>query len=484
MGKTNPFYISYFLLSWNSFVRDSFLRVRPSTLQWHHCLIHIICTRLLVMSSLDANDLFPEDFPSTVCSSFWLQMLTCTFIFRLSLLGDLSFYLILLRPVCEFGVGNFWLVGVLVFFLNEKEITSPSIISFKNLKPFPAEGKIAAYWRYARRKIFFICTFPPVCLFVVLQFAMARQTFLTVGFPVACQDEMTTCSIQGCWCRGEQHHRGFGERGAWFVLRRDRQEGGWVVGGNDDSTAGCQSLLEMSDCLGRCQVGARTTERQVEPGALRGARGAWFLVGWVGWAARVWMVPYSNQTVQMCSGAFGHPVPSLDDVLGALKWLHSRSPRGDPATAKAKKLWSGRSGSGGKILWLKPNGQSVDLQIMEINTSVTDQVFDMCKCQQPSAEGLRVRVGLILPVQLHLGSVQTPLSGHVWHISTHHLAVASITCVYRPLSAMAMSFLQFSTCFQQHGVLKACSLGAALLFFPGAESKRKRVCCGWNSQAV
>lgn len=162
MGKTNPFYISYFLLSWNSFVSDSFLRVRPSTLQWHHCLIHIICTRLIVMSSLDANDLFPEDFPSTVCSSFWLQMLTCTFIFRLSLLGDSSFYLVLLTPVCEFGVGNFWLVGV---FFNEKEMTSPSIISFKNLNPFPVEGKIAAYWQYARRRIFLYAHFLPfACL--------------------------------------------------------------------------------------------------------------------------------------------------------------------------------------------------------------------------------------------------------------------------------------------------------------------------------
>lgn len=75
-------------------------------------------------------------------------MLTCTFIFRLSLLGDLSFYIVLLTPVCELGVGNFQLVGDLVFlgfFLNEKEMTSPSIISSKNLNPFPVEGKIAAY---------------------------------------------------------------------------------------------------------------------------------------------------------------------------------------------------------------------------------------------------------------------------------------------------------------------------------------------------
>lgn len=125
---------------------------------------------------------------------------------------------------------------------------------------------------------------------------------------------------------------------------------------------------------------------------------------------------------------------------------------------------------------------------MEINTSVTDQVFGMCKCQQPSAGGLQVRTGLILPVQFHLISVQTclrpPLSGHVWRISTHLLAMASVAHVYSPLSATAMSFLQFSTGFQQHEVLKACSLGAALLFFPGAESKRKRVCCGRNSQAV
>lgn len=70
-------------------------------------------------------------------------MLTCTFVFRLSLLGDLSFYIVLLTSVCEFGVGN-WLVGGL-FFFNEKEMTSPSIISSKNLNPFPVEGKIAAY---------------------------------------------------------------------------------------------------------------------------------------------------------------------------------------------------------------------------------------------------------------------------------------------------------------------------------------------------
>lgn len=71
-------------------------------------------------------------------------MLTCTFIFQLSLLGDLSFYIVLLTSVCEFGVGNFRLVGGLGFF-NEKEMTSPSIISSKNLNPFPVEGKIAAY---------------------------------------------------------------------------------------------------------------------------------------------------------------------------------------------------------------------------------------------------------------------------------------------------------------------------------------------------
>lgn len=106
---------------------------------------------------------------------------------------------------------------------------------------------------------------------------------------------------------------------------------------------------------------------------------------------------------------------------------------------------------------------------MEINTSVTDQVFGMCKCQQPSAGGLQVRIGLILPVQFHLISVQTcpqpPLSGHAWHISTHLLDMASIARVYSPLSATAMSLLRFSTVFPQHEVLKACSLGAALLFF-------------------
>lgn len=49
------------------------------------------------------------------------------------------------------------------------------------------------------------------------------------------------------------------------------------MGGNDDSTAGCQSPLEMSHCLERCQIGEWTTERQGKPGPLRGARGTWFL---------------------------------------------------------------------------------------------------------------------------------------------------------------------------------------------------------------
>lgn len=105
------------------------------------------------------------------------------------------------------------------------------------------------------------------------------------------------------------------------------------MGGSNDSTAGCRSVLGTSGCLGRCQVGARTTGRQVEPGPPGGARGVWSLIGW---AARVRMVRHGHQTVQMCSGAFGHPLPSLGDVPGALKWLQSRSPRGDPATATTK----------------------------------------------------------------------------------------------------------------------------------------------------
>lgn len=38
------------------------------------------------------------------------------------------------------------------------------------------------------------------------------------------------------------------------------------MGGSNDSTAGCRSVLETSGCLGRCQVGARTTGRQLSPG--------------------------------------------------------------------------------------------------------------------------------------------------------------------------------------------------------------------------
>lgn len=60
-----------------------------------------------------------------------------------------------------------------------------------------------------------------------------------------------------------------------FVLRGEGKTGEdrCVVGGNGDSTAGCQSPLEMSDCLEKCQkwVGACTTEKQGKPGPLRGA---------------------------------------------------------------------------------------------------------------------------------------------------------------------------------------------------------------------
>lgn len=139
--------------------------------------------------------------------------------------------------------------------------------------------------------------------------------FLPVGFPVVRQDERTTCSIQGCWCKGEQHHRGFAEEGR-VAGGRERRWGRWVVGGNDDSTAGCQSPLEMSDCLGRCQIGACTTERQRKPGPLRGACGTWFLGVRIVLAARLWMVHCGNQTLRMCSAHFGDPVPSLDDTRG------------------------------------------------------------------------------------------------------------------------------------------------------------------------
>lgn len=101
--------------------------------------------------------------------------------------------------------------------------------------------------------------------------------FLTVGFPVVRQDEVTTCSIQGCWCRGEQHHRGFVVWGFFCRGEGKAGEGGWIVGGNDDSTAGCQSPLEMSHCLERCQIGEWTAEGQGKPDPLRGACGTWFL---------------------------------------------------------------------------------------------------------------------------------------------------------------------------------------------------------------
>lgn len=51
-------------------------------------------------------------------------------------------------------------------------------------------------------------------------------------------------------------------------------------------------------------------------------------------AARLWMVHYSSQTLQMCSVPFGDPVPLLDDELGALRQLRSQPVASRRAKAK------------------------------------------------------------------------------------------------------------------------------------------------------
>lgn len=55
------------------------------------------------------------------------------------------------------------------FFFNEKEITSPSIISSKNLKPFPAEGKLQLIDNMPGEKCFYmhISSRLLVCCFAV-----------------------------------------------------------------------------------------------------------------------------------------------------------------------------------------------------------------------------------------------------------------------------------------------------------------------------
>jgi len=64
----------------------------------------------------------------------------------------------------------------------------------------------------------------------------------------------------------------------------------------------------------------------------------------------------------MCSVPFGDPVPSLDDALGAPWQLRSQ-------LVTSRRAWDSKGKnsdlvariSGGKMLWLKLNGQSVDL---------------------------------------------------------------------------------------------------------------------------
>lgn len=51
-------------------------------------------------------------------------------------------------------------------------------------------------------------------------------------------------------------------------------------------------------------------------------------------AARLWMVHYSSQTLQMCSVPFRDPVPLLDDELGALRQLRSQPVASRRAKAK------------------------------------------------------------------------------------------------------------------------------------------------------
>ena len=79
-------------------------------------------------------------------------------------------------------------------------------------------------------------------------------------------------------------------------------------------------------------------------------------------AAKFWMVHYSNQTLRMCSVPFRDPVPSLDDVPGALRQLQSQPVASRRAwDSKGKNSDLVAQVSGGKMLWLELNSRSVDL---------------------------------------------------------------------------------------------------------------------------
>lgn len=117
-------------------------------------------------------------------------MLTCTFIFWLSLLGDLSFYIVLLTPVCGFGVGSFRLVGGLGFFFNEKrnDISKHHII--QELKSLPCGRKNCSLLTICQEKKVFYMHISSHLLICSFQLVVVRQMFVAVGVPGDYQGKM------------------------------------------------------------------------------------------------------------------------------------------------------------------------------------------------------------------------------------------------------------------------------------------------------
>lgn len=223
------------------------------------------------------------------------------------------------------GLEFFWSIGVVfVFFFNEKETTFPSIISFKNLNPFLAEGKIA-YWQYARRKSFlyahflmfasllFCNSFRPDRCSQLLGFLLSDETkwspaqFRVVGAAMSSIMEGLLLLFYG----------GEGKMGGWLC-----SEWEWWL------------LEPLGDvCLERCQ--------------------GW-LVHMVS-SCKVLGALYHNQALWQCFVPFGHAVPSLGNAQLAQSIISARclyDNTGEQALSP---------GLCRKMPWLKLNDQMVGL---------------------------------------------------------------------------------------------------------------------------
>lgn len=93
----------------------------------------------------------------------------------------------------------------------------------------------------------------------------------------------------------------------------------------------------------------------------------------------------------------------------------------------------------------------------------------MCKYHQPSAGEIHTRIiGLVIPVQHHLISSETclPPPNIPWPFVAYlQTFPRHIMCIYKLLSAIAMSFIGFFTHFQQHGVFEGMFAGSWFAVF-------------------